>query len=56
MGSKSKITKLKKEFWDKYTEEYNRNPEAFELMRVIGVEQGEFIEQLKTAEKGNKTK
>jgi len=43
---KSKIIKLKKEFWDKYTKEYNLNPEAFELMRLIGVGQGEFLEKL----------
>lgn len=43
--SKNKIEKLKKEFWKKHTLLFNENPEAFELMRKIGVAQGKFLEK-----------
>ena len=47
MASKSKIVKLKEYFWKKYTEVYNLNQDAFESMRLIGVEQGEYIQKTK---------
>jgi len=40
--SKTKIEKLKKEFWKEYTPLWNAYTNAFELMRKIGVEQGKL--------------
>jgi len=46
----NKIMKLKKEFWNKYTELINENYEAFDLMRKIGVEQGRLLKKKEVQE------
>lgn len=48
---KSNIEKLKKEFWNKFTIAYNLNPNAFELMRKVGIEQGKYLQKLKQEKK-----
>ena len=44
------IERLKKKFWKKYTLLFNNNSEAFELMREIGVAQGEYTERVRIKE------
>ena len=40
--SKAKIERLKKKFWNEYTLLWDVYPDAFELMREIGFEQGKL--------------
>ncbi len=42
---KKAISKLKQKFWKEYTELWNNNQEAFELMRLIGVAQGKYLKE-----------